>query len=216
MLVALAATGGMPAKTSAGKVRKVPPPAMVLRMPAPKAAAQEERQVGPCGARQASVTRASAVAKLMLDRVAEGRRAHGDGVEGVEGDALAVEGGADADDGAEEAHVLDLAAEGGVVAGQRAEGERLGAEREGDLGAGGGGERAAEGHGLAVDRDGAGGGVGDAGLERVQGADEGGDEARSPGGCRSSKGSPTCSATPAFITTMRSDIDSASSWSWVT
>ena len=88
----------------------------------------------------------------------------------------ASEGGADADDGAEEAHLLDRAAEGGVVAGLGAEGERLGAEREGDLGAGGRGEGAAEGHRLAVDGDGAGGGVGDAGLERVQRADEGGDE----------------------------------------
>ena len=37
-LVALAATGGIPVKTSAGKVRKVPPPAMVFNTPAPKAA----------------------------------------------------------------------------------------------------------------------------------------------------------------------------------
>lgn len=37
-LVALATMGGTPAKTSAGKVKKVPPPAMAFKMPAKKAA----------------------------------------------------------------------------------------------------------------------------------------------------------------------------------
>ena len=37
-LVALATMGGTPAHTSAGKVRKVPPPAMALSSPAPSAA----------------------------------------------------------------------------------------------------------------------------------------------------------------------------------
>ena len=37
-LVALAATGGRPAKTSAGKVRKLPPPAIVFKTPAANAA----------------------------------------------------------------------------------------------------------------------------------------------------------------------------------
>jgi hypothetical protein len=38
-LVALAANGGTPAKTKAGKVKKLPPPAIALSTPAAKAAA---------------------------------------------------------------------------------------------------------------------------------------------------------------------------------
>src|SRR5690554_6650748 len=43
-LVALAATGGTPASTRAGKVRKVPPPASVLSVPASRAATSGTRK----------------------------------------------------------------------------------------------------------------------------------------------------------------------------
>ncbi len=53
-------------------------------------------------------------------------------------------------------------------------------------------------------------------AEKVRLADEVGDEAVDRAGCRCRAALPTCWILPALITPIRSDMVSASSWSWVT
>ena len=59
-------------------------------------------------------------------------------------------------------------------------------------------------------------GIGDHAVDEVERADERGDEAAYAGVVDFGRACRPARCAPSFITTMRSDIDSASSWSWVT